>query len=116
LIAIFLGVFIITLSFFSDQPKEIFSSVIKGIMFIIVASLAGILSEEKTKALEKEKEFKLKTAHFFFNPICIAEGFLELAIEKADGETKKDIETAKNAVKRIKNVVKNVIEKGEIKE
>ncbi|KAA0007425.1 MAG: HAMP domain-containing histidine kinase [Thermoplasmata archaeon] len=115
-IAIFLGAFTITMALFPNQPKELFSSIVRAAMFVIVASLVGILSEEKTKALEKEIEFKLKTAHFFFNPIAIAEGFLELAMERANEEVKKDLETTKNAIERIKKVVENVVERGEIKE
>ncbi|MCD6473635.1 MAG: HAMP domain-containing histidine kinase [Thermoplasmata archaeon] len=116
LTAIFLAAFTITMALFSNQPKDIFSSIVRASMFVIVASLVSILSEEKTKALEKEREFKMKAAHFFFNPIAIAEGFIELAMEKANEEIKKDLETAKNAIERIKKVVKNVVERGEIKE
>ncbi len=71
-------------------------------------------SKEKIKdALNKEKEFKRKTAHYFFNPICIAKGFLKIAKEEGD---LKYIEKAINAVDRIEKVVKNIVTKGEISE
>lgn len=112
----FLVTFLISTNFFKGDTKEMFSSFIGGILLIIVALLVAILSEEKTKALEEEKQFKLKTAHYFFNPICIAEGFIELAIEESPQEIKEKLKIAQNAVQRIKKVVRNVIEKGEIKE
>ena len=58
-----------------------------------------------------KREFKRKTAHYFFNPICIAKGFLELA--KKEGG-KDNIEKALNAIKRIENVVKNIVTEGKI--
>lgn len=71
-------------------------------------------SEQKIKdALNKEKEFKRKTAHYFFNPICIAKGFLKIAKEEGD---LKYIEKAINAVDRIEKVIKNIVTKGEISE
>ena len=68
---------------------------------------------EIRRALKQEKEFKRKTAHYFFNPICIAKGFLELA-RKDEGED--NIEKALDAIERIENVIKNIVMKGEIRE
>lgn len=80
---------------------------------IAVAINSANLVEKVSKALEKEKEFKLKTAHYFFNPICIAKGFLELALEE-EGDRKDKILKAINAINRVERVVKNVTQKGEI--
>ena len=63
-----------------DPSEEIFSSGIGAILYVIVAALVGSLSDEKQLALEKEMHFKLDTAHYFFNPLCIAEGNLDLAL------------------------------------
>jgi len=73
-----------------------------------------VKAEERVKeALEKEREFKLRTAHFFFNPLAIAKGYLQLALdEKDDIETK--IKRAMKAIERVEKVVKNVTQKGEI--
>ncbi len=69
--------------------------------------------EELNKALEKEIDFRLKTAHYFFNPIAIAKGFLILAIEKGEnGKLKKVLK----ALERVEKVIKNIVEKGEITE
>ena len=88
---------------------------LKSIAEEIAAGIAKIEAEERMKeALEKEREFKLKTAHYFFNPICIAKGFLELALEEEDGKDK--ILKAIEAIKRVENVVKNITKRGEIHE
>ncbi len=73
-----------------------------------------VKAEERVKeALEKEREFKLRTAHFFFNPLAIAKGYLQVALhEKDDIETK--IEMAMKAIERVEKVVKNVTQRGEI--
>jgi len=69
--------------------------------------------EELNKALKKEIDFRLKTAHYFFNPIAIAKGFLILAIEKGEnGKLKKVLK----ALERVEKVIKNIVEKGEITE
>lgn len=72
--------------------------------------------EEMKRALEQEREFKRVTAHYFFNPLCIAKGYLELGKEKGKIRTIEAIETALHAIERIENVVKNVVEEGEIRE
>ena len=113
--AFFLDIFIILIAFYSNNPKEIFSAFIKSTLILITSSLVGILSEEKMKALEEEREFRMKAAHYFFNPIAIAEGFIEIAKEKSSG-AREELELAFNSIERIKKVVKNVVEKGEIKE
>ncbi len=74
-----------------------------------------VKAEERIrKALEKEREFKLRTAHYFFNPIAIAKGYLYLAIEEGDGKEK--IEKAIRAIERVEKVIKNITRRGEIVE
>ncbi len=77
-----------------------------------------IKAEEKMRCiLEQEKEFKLATAHYFFNPIAIAKGYIDLAMEKAsDEEQKENLKAAEHAIERVEKVVKNVTQKGEIRE
>jgi len=77
-----------------------------------------IKAEEKMKRiLEQEKEFKLATAHYFFNPIAIAKGYIDLAMEKAsDEEQVEKLKAAEHAIERVEKVVKNVTQKGEIRE
>ncbi len=73
-------------------------------------------AERKMKeALEKEREFKLRTAHYFFNPIAIAKGYLQLAIDEGNDILPK-IERAMYAIDRIEKVIKNITQRGEITE
>jgi len=116
-VAAFLGGAVIAIAMLTGSPQEdIFSSLIEAVLFVIVAALVGMLSDEKQRALEKEMCFKRDTAHYFFNPICIAEGNLELARLKASEDIDKELDEAARAVGRIKTVVVNVVEKGEIHE
>jgi len=74
-------------------------------------------AEEETKrALELEKQFKLEAAHYFFNPIAIAKGYLELAMEEVPEKQKEKLKAAKHAISRVEKVVKNVTQRGEIHE
>ena len=98
----------------SYTREDFFSSVVESAILLIVAVVVSILTEEKNRALEEEREFELMTAHYFFNPICIAEGFLDLAMKNASEEVNEKLELVRIAVQRIKKVVKNVVEKGEI--
>lgn len=68
--------------------------------------------ERVKNALEKEMEFKRKTAHYFFNPIAIAKGYLLLALE--EGDEKEKIKKAIAAINRVEKVIKNITERGEI--
>ena len=69
---------------------------------------------EVERALKEEQKFKMATAHYFFNPIAIAKGYLDLALEEGDGEDK--IKKAIEAITRVEKVVKNVTKRGEIRE
>jgi glucose-6-phosphate-specific signal transduction histidine kinase len=113
----FLGIAVIIITVLTGSTQEeIFSSLIEATLFVIVAALVGMLSDEKQQALEQELCFKRDTAHYFFNPLCIAEGNLELARLKAPDDLKKEISETEHAVARIKKVVVNVVERGEIHE
>ncbi|KAA0004075.1 MAG: PAS domain S-box protein [Thermoplasmata archaeon] len=72
------------------------------------------MAEKKLEeALKLEKDIKIKMAHYFFNPIAIAKGFLLLNIEEGkNGKVKKALE----AIERIEKIVKNIITKGRIEE
>lgn len=72
--------------------------------------------EEMERALEKERDFKLRAAHHFFNPISIAKGYLDLTLEELAEQQKQKVEAARNAICRVEKVVKNVTQKGEIHE
>lgn len=116
-VAGFLGAAIVAIAILTESPQEdIFSSVIEAALFVIVAALVGMLSDEKQRAIEEERCFKRDTAHHFFNPICIAEGNLELARRKASSDIDRELTEMERAIRRIKKVVVNVVERGEIHE
>jgi len=71
---------------------------------------------ELERALEEERQFKAKTAHYFFNPLCIAKGYLELVMSEVEDNQREKLEAVRQAVERIENVVENVVTKGEIHE
>ena len=74
-------------------------------------------AEEKIRILlEREREIKMEMAHYFFNPIAIAKGYMYLIMENLPRNEKENLEKAINAVDRIENVVKNMVTKGEIHE
>ncbi len=95
--------------------KEEDKRLLKVIAEEIAAGIAKIKAEEEMRrALEEERRFKADTAHYFFNPIAIAKGYLEIA--KEDGGDIEKIEKALKAIERIERVVKNVVIRGEIRE
>jgi CheY-like chemotaxis protein len=79
---------------------------------IEIALYKHAMEQQLSAALENEREFKLRAAHFFFNPLAIARGNLELARE--EGGAHEYIDRALEAISRIETVVKNVTEQGKI--
>lgn len=72
--------------------------------------------EEMKSMLEREREFKRWTAHYFFNPICIAKGYLDMTMEELSGEQRENLQKALHAIERVEKVVYNIVTKGEVKE
>ena len=73
--------------------------------------------EEKLKILtEKERNFRLKTAHYFFNPLAIAKGYMGLMAEEMEGGEREKVLKAIHAISRVENVIKNFVTRGEIAE
>ena len=108
------------------KPKDI---LVSATPLIINGAYAGNISvnlditelkkaeNEMRRALEEERKFKADTSHYFFNPLCIAKGYLELAMkEERDDRQREKLKAILNAVERVENVVKNVVMKGEVRE
>lgn len=108
------------------KPKDI---LVSSTPLIVNGKYAGSISvnlditelkkaeNEMKRALEEERKFKADTAHYFFNPLCIAKGYLELAMkDERDAEQREKLKAIVNAVERVENVVKNVVIKGEVRE
>ncbi len=73
--------------------------------------------EEAKRALERERKFIEDTSHYFFNPICVAKGYLDLHLQRdMSEEARGELEAIKRAVERIERTVKNVVTRGEIHE
>lgn len=72
--------------------------------------------EKMRKILEEEREFKLRTAHYFFNPIVIAKGYIELAMNQLPEKERENLQKAYHAIERVEKVVKNIVTKGKIEE
>lgn len=69
------------------------------------------------KICKREKLFRENVSHYFFNPLVIAGGYLQLLLdEKQSGEEKRKLEAIKTAVERIEAVVKNTVNGGKIEE
>ncbi len=97
-----------------DKIALIKENLLRSISEEIAAGIAKIKAHEKVKeALEKEREFKRRIAHYFFNPIAIAKGYLLMALEEYN---KKYVKKALKAVERIERVIKNIVERGLIAE
>ncbi len=75
-----------------------------------------IAEKRMRRSLEREKEFKLRTAHYFFNPIAIAKGYIDLTIDEVPEKQKEKLKAAKHAIERVEKVVKNVTKRGEVRE
>ncbi|HHF55794.1 MAG TPA: PAS domain S-box protein [Thermoplasmatales archaeon] len=108
------------------KPKDI---LVSSTPLIVNGKYAGSISvnlditelkkaeNEMKRALEEERKFKADTAHYFFNPLCIAKGYLVLAMkDEVDAEQREKLKAIINAVERVENVVKNVVIKGEVRE
>ena len=66
---------------------------------------------------DRVKSFKEDIAHYFFNPIVIAKGYLNLLSDKnLEPHDKEKIEKIKIAIERIEAVVKNIVVNGKIVE
>lgn len=66
------------------------------------------------QAVERERRFIEDVSHHFFNPLCIAKGYLNLSMREADPETRRKLEITRDAVNRVETVVKNVVRDGTI--
>lgn len=79
---------------------------------VVLAFQRMVLEEVALKT-----EFVKEISHTFFNPLCIAKGYIDLQLERAiPEEMRKEIEAAKRAIERIERIVKNVVTRGEMHE
>jgi signal transduction histidine kinase len=72
--------------------------------------------EHMKSVLERERKFLEEVSHYFFNPLCIAKGYLDLTIANAEPSMRRKLEITKEAVSRVENVVKHIVIEGRIYE
>ncbi|HEC75685.1 MAG TPA: hypothetical protein ENI33_00295 [Thermoplasmatales archaeon] len=85
--------------------------------FGIIRDLEEIIKMQNyvNMAHQHVKNFRENIAHYFFNPIVIAKGYLDLLSEK-NVEDRDKIEKIRTAIERIEAVVKNIVINGKIAE
>jgi len=66
------------------------------------------------QAMERERRFIEDVSHHFFNPLCIAKGYLNLSMRDVDPEVQRKLRVTRDAVDRMENVIKNVVRDGTI--
>ncbi len=67
--------------------------------------------------LSRERLFKECISHHFFNPLCIAQGYLQLVLNReSNGDDEAMLEATRQALARIETVVKNVVYDGKVRE
>ena len=75
------------------------------------------MRQEIKRMQRRFESFKENMSHYFFNPLVIAQGYLDLLMEKeTKKEEKENIIKIKKALDRIEKVVKNIVMEGQIKE
>lgn len=68
------------------------------------------------EVLERERKFLEEISHNFFNPLCIAKGYLDLSIPSANPALRRKLEITKQAIIRVEDVVKHIVIEGQIYE
>ncbi|MCD6513162.1 MAG: hypothetical protein J7K61_06140 [Thermoplasmata archaeon] len=107
---------------------EMVSSKMEGFKDAVLVNMVDItervkiqkeMEKDKKKmqqVLEKERKFLEEISHYFFNPLCIAKGYLDLSIPNADPDLRRRLEITKQAVTRVETVVKHIVTEGRIYE
>ncbi len=72
--------------------------------------------ETMEKTLARERKFVEDISHYFFNPLCIAKGYIDLSLKNVDSETRRKLQITLDAVNRVETVVKHVVTEGQIYE
>lgn len=65
---------------------------------------------------ERERRFIEDLSHYFFNPLCIAKGYIDLSLREASPTLRRKLEITREAVDRVETVVKHVVTEGRIYE
>lgn len=102
---------------FLHSSHKIYENDFMGKINFYLDVTEDIRRKEKMRILmERERNFRLKTAHYFFNPLAIAKGYMGLMIEEVNDFEREKVLKAIHAITRIENVIRNFVTKGEIAE
>jgi len=75
------------------------------------------LSEQQmAEIVAREKRFIEDISHYFFNPLCIAKGYIDLSMRDANPGLRRNLKITRDAVDRVEAVVKHVVMEGSIYE
>ena len=75
-----------------------------------------ISNKKMEEIIEREKKFIEDISHYFFNPLCIAKGYIDLSLKDASPGIRKKLEITRTAVDRVETVVKHIVMEGRIYE
>ncbi len=85
----------------------------------VVRNLGAVdaVEQNRRNQLHRERVFKECISHHFFNPLCIAQGYLQLVLNRENaGDEEAMLAAAMQALARIETVVKNVVYDGDLRE
>jgi signal transduction histidine kinase len=96
---------------FEDAELKLFFGVVRDMSDMLE------IKEFLDVTYEKVKNFREDVAHYFFNPLVIAKGYLDLVQDtNLSEEDREKIKKSLTAIERIEAVVKNIVMNGKIAE
>jgi len=99
-----------------DGKKEMLMNMVDITSKKMVEEKLDISNKKMEEIMEREKRFIEDISHYFFNPLCIAKGYIDLSLKEATPELKRKLEITRTAVDRVETVVKHVVMEGRIYE
>ncbi len=99
-----------------DNEKEILVNVVDITERKEMENHLEISNKKMEEIMERERRFTEDISHYFFNPLCIAKGYIDLSMKEADPEMMRKLEITRTAVNRVEAVVKHIVTEGRIYE
>ena len=99
-----------------DNGKELLVNVVDITEKKEMENNLEISNKKIEEIMERERRFTEDISHYFFNPLCIAKGYIDLSMKEADPEMMRKLEITRTAVNRVEAVVKHIVTEGRIYE
>ena len=99
-----------------EGKREIIVNMVDITRKKMVEEELDISNKKMKEMIERERRFIEDISHYFFNPLCIAKGYIDLSLKEATPELKRKLEITRTAVDRVETVVKHVVMEGKIYE